>query len=55
MATAPTKPCTLTYDAKVLEGATSVKGGECSLFIDIIGCPLTPCSYAGVARRVYRR
>lgn len=45
---------TLTYDAKVLEGATSVKGGECSLFIDIIGCPRTPCSYAGAARRFYR-
>ncbi|MCX6874460.1 MAG: hypothetical protein NTW21_11745 [Verrucomicrobia bacterium] len=45
---------TLTYDAKVLEGAASVKDGECSLFIDIIGCPRTPCSYAGAARRFYR-
>jgi hypothetical protein len=46
---------TLTYDAKVLEGATSAKGGECSLFIDIIGCPATPLSYAGAARRGFRR
>ncbi len=45
---------TLTYNAKVLEGETSVGGGECSLFIDIIGCPRTPYSYAGAARRFYR-
>jgi len=45
----------LTYDVKVLEGAASVRGGECSLFIDIIGCPATPLSYAGVARRTVRR
>jgi hypothetical protein len=45
----------LTYDAKVLEGAASIKGGECSLFIDIIGCPRTPYSYAGAARRAWRR
>jgi len=31
------------------------KGGAASLFIDIIGMPLTPLSYAGVARRSYRR
>ena len=45
----------LTYNAKVLEGAASVVGGECSLFIDIIGCPATPMSYAGAARRGFRR
>lgn len=45
----------LTYDAKVLEGDPSVKGGECALFIDIIGMPRTPMSYAGVARRSFRR
>lgn len=45
----------LTYNAKVLEGDASVRGGECSLFIDIIGCPRTPYSYAGAARRFYRR
>lgn len=45
----------LTYDVKVLEGEPPAKGGACSLFIDIIGCPLTPVSYAGAARRAYRR
>jgi len=45
----------LTYDVKVLEGAASARGGECALFIDIIGCPRTPFSYAGAARRFYRR
>ena len=45
----------LTYDVKVLEGAASARGGECSLFIDIIGCPRTPFSYAGAARRGFRR
>ena len=45
----------LTYNVKVLEGTASVRGGECSLFIDIIGCPLTPVSYAGAARRAWRR
>ena len=44
----------LTYNVKVLEGAASIRGGECSLFIDIIGCPRTPYSYAGAARRAYR-
>jgi hypothetical protein len=46
---------TLTYNAKVLEGETSLGGGECTLFIDVIGCPRTPYSYAGAARRAYRR
>jgi hypothetical protein len=46
----------LTYDIKVIEGKVPQKGGACSVFIDIIGLPLTPLSYAGVARRsVYRR
>ena len=31
------------------------KGSEVSVFIDIIGMPLTPLSYAGVARRGFRR
>lgn len=44
----------LTYNAKVLEGASSISGGESTLFIDIIGCPRTPYSYAGAARRAYR-
>ena len=46
----------LTYDVRVLEGNLPAKGGPVSLFIDIIGMPLTPLSYAGVARRTaYRR
>lgn len=45
----------LTYDVKILEGAPPASGGACSLFIDIIGRPLTPISYAGVARRAFRR
>jgi hypothetical protein len=46
----------LSYDVKILEGNMPAKGGPVSLFIDIIGMPLTPISYAGVARRTaYRR
>jgi hypothetical protein len=44
----------LTYDARILEG-TPPNGGACALFIDIIGMPATPISYAGVARRSFRR
>ena len=46
---------TLTYDVKVLKGDIAKTGGQSSLFIDIIGMPLTPVSYAGVARRTARR
>ena len=46
----------LSYDVKVLEGKMPASGGPVSLFIDVIGMPLTPMSYAGVARRTaYRR
>src|SRR5437773_2146986 len=45
----------LTYDARILEGTPPVNGGACALFIDIIGMPATPMSYAGVARRGFRR
>jgi len=41
----------LSYDVQVLEGAPPASAGAASLFIDIIGMPLTPLSYAGVARR----
>ena len=41
----------LTYDVKVLRGSLAAKGGESSMFIDIIGMPWTPMSFAGVARR----
>jgi hypothetical protein len=43
------------YDVHVLEGTPPSKGGLCSLFIDVIGMPLTPVSYAGAARRAWRR
>src|SRR5881394_2425893 len=45
----------LTYDTRILEGTLPAEGGPCALFIDIIGMPATPMSYAGVARRAYRR
>ncbi len=46
----------LSYDVKVLQGTMPASGGPASLFIDIIGMPMTPVSYAGVARRTaYRR
>jgi hypothetical protein len=45
----------LTYDARILEGTLPAEGGSCALFIDVIGIPATPMSYAGVARRAYRR
>ena len=46
---------TLTYTVKVLQGDMPAKGADVSVFIDIIGMPMTPFSYAGVARRGYRR
>lgn len=45
----------LTYDIEILEGAPPKHDGAASLFIDIIGMPLTPISYAGAARRGFRR
>jgi hypothetical protein len=45
----------LTYDARLLEGTPPSNGGACALFIDVIGMPATPMSYAGAARRAYRR
>ena len=45
----------LTYDARILEGTPPANGGACALFIDVIGMPATPFSYAGAARRAYRR
>jgi hypothetical protein len=46
---------TLTYTVKVLQGEMPARGADVSVFIDIIGMPRTPFSYAGVARRSYRR
>jgi len=45
----------LHYTVQIIEGDMPVLGEEVSLFIDVIGMPLTPLSYAGVARRTYRR
>ena len=45
----------LSYDVKVLEGTLLAQGGACALFIDIIGMPRTPFSFAGAARRGFRR
>jgi hypothetical protein len=45
----------LTYTVKVVGGEMPENGSEVSVFIDIIGMPLTPLSYAGVARRGFRR
>ena len=41
----------LTFDVQVLQGDITGADGPASVFIDIIGRPLTPFSYAGVARR----
>jgi len=45
----------LTYSVRVLEGKLPAEGGLASLFIDIIGMPLTPLSFAGARRRMWRR
>ncbi|MDF2999030.1 MAG: hypothetical protein K0R27_4667 [Xanthobacteraceae bacterium] len=46
---------TLTFDVAVLEGSLEGGDGAASVFIDIIGMPFTPMSYAGVARRTAYR
>ncbi len=45
----------MTYDARVLQGKLPDNAEAASLFIDVIGMPLTPVSYAGAARRAARR
>jgi hypothetical protein len=45
----------LHYTVTVIDGDMPVLGENVSVFIDVIGMPLTPVSYAGVRRRVYRR
>jgi hypothetical protein len=45
----------LTYTVKLLQGEMPAKADDVSVFIDIIGRPLTPYSFAGAARRGYRR
>jgi hypothetical protein len=44
-----------TYKMTILEGDPVSTDQPGSMFIDIIGRPLTPLSYAGVGRRVTRR
>ena len=46
---------TLTYTVKILQGDMPAAGTDVAVFIDIIGRPWTPLSFAGVARRSYRR
>jgi hypothetical protein len=45
----------LSYQVKILEGTVPSSAGAASLFIDIIGMPLTPVSFAGARRRAWRR
>jgi hypothetical protein len=45
----------LSYDIKVIEGKLPKAGGPATLFIDIIGMPWTPFSFAGMARRAAYR
>jgi hypothetical protein len=45
----------LTFDVRVLEGELGGADGPASVFVDIIGLPFTPLSFAGVARRTARR
>ena len=45
----------ITYDVTVIAGTLPKAGGPASLFIDIIGLPFTPLSFAGVARRTAYR
>ena len=46
---------TLTFAVDVLEGDLTGAEGPASIFIDIIGLPFTPLSFAGVARRTAYR
>jgi hypothetical protein len=45
----------LSFTVKLLEGNLAGADGPASVFIDIIGMPWTPLSFAGVARRSARR
>jgi hypothetical protein len=45
----------LTFEVQVLEGDLGNADGPASVFIDIIGLPRTPLSFAGVARRTAYR
>ena len=43
------------YDVRVLQGKLPANADAVSLFIDVVGMPLTPVSYAGAARGAARR
>lgn len=45
----------LVFDVDVLDGSLDGAGGPAAVFIDIIGRPLTPLSFAGAARRTAYR
>jgi hypothetical protein len=45
----------LTFNVQTLEGEITGADGAASIFIDIIGRPFTPMSFAGVARRTAYR
>ncbi|MBK0400894.1 hypothetical protein H0I76_16970 [Limibaculum sp. M0105] len=45
----------LSYTVEVLEGEMPAAGQNASVFIDIIGMPMTPLSFAGARRRAWRR
>jgi hypothetical protein len=45
----------LTFDVEVLEGDLNGADGSAAVFIDIIGRPFMPMSFAGVARRTAYR
>jgi hypothetical protein len=45
----------LSYTVQIIDGTMPATGEEVSVFIDIIGMPRTPYSFAGAARRGYRR
>ena len=45
----------LHYTVTAFEGEAPASGSDVSVFIDVIGMPWTPASYAGVARRARRR
>jgi hypothetical protein len=45
----------ISYQVEILDGEMPASGGASSLFIDMIGRPLSPVSIAGVRRRGRRR
>jgi hypothetical protein len=49
------KKTELTYTVEILDGEIPARGGPNSLFIDVIGRPLSPVSVAGVRRRDRRQ